>query len=312
MNGKGIQNLPKKIKPLLTRVEKAEEPKKKPLKRSENNFMVFKEIFVEPKEKKLSDLKEKEKKFEELFSVGAQKLYDKILNIYDEDKDTKKVVMNQSSLFTIEGRRNLVSEPSEPQKQSGIQNKGSQEISQEELDQMKESLVKEKPKVKIANSPEGFFNQQIVMQPPEQPNATIASPLTPGNGYSPSIPLITNITESKGSLKDLLVRAKAGMQAGDLQKESHLAFYLGMINDNKKHFHEAIKHYTKFFTCAKHMEDRIGMALGANRIAVCYYNIGQITGSIDYHQVNLELTDEANTFTVLTAKLKIPVNLDRC
>ena len=43
------------------------------------------------------------------------------------------------------------------------------------------------------------------------PNATIASPLTPGNGYAPSIPLIHNFKESKTSIKDLLVRAKAGM-----------------------------------------------------------------------------------------------------
>jgi hypothetical protein len=69
----------------------------------------------------------------------------------------------------------------------------------------------------------------IQVQPPDQPNASIASPLTPGNGYAPSIPLTYELNEKKANIKDLLVRAKAGMQAGDVQKEAHLAYYLGMV-----------------------------------------------------------------------------------
>jgi len=43
------------------------------------------------------------------------------------------------------------------------------------------------------------------------PNATIASPISPGNGYAPSIPLVSNFDESgKNMVKDLMVRAKAG------------------------------------------------------------------------------------------------------
>lgn len=49
--------------------------------------MIYKEIFVQPKQQKLSDLKEKEKDFEELFHRGTAKQYEKILNIYDEEKE---------------------------------------------------------------------------------------------------------------------------------------------------------------------------------------------------------------------------------
>ena len=47
--------------------------------------------------------------------------------------------------------------------------------------------------------------------------------------YAPSIPLTYELNEKKANIKDLLVRAKAGMQAGDVQKEAHLAYYLGMV-----------------------------------------------------------------------------------
>ena len=44
------------------------------------------------------------------------------------------------------------------------------------------------------------------------PNATIASPLTPGNGWAPSIPLQINLKDkTKINVKDLMMRAKAGM-----------------------------------------------------------------------------------------------------
>jgi len=43
------------------------------------------------------------------------------------------------------------------------------------------------------------------------PNATIASPLTPGNGWAPSLPMIDLGNVTKETIKDLLVRANAGM-----------------------------------------------------------------------------------------------------
>jgi hypothetical protein len=80
--------------------------------------------------------------------------------------------------------------------------------------------------------------------------------------YAPSIPLTHNFKENKSSIRDLLVRAKAGMQAGDIQKEAHLSFYLGMVYESNKNYSESVKFYKKFVACAKLMEDKIGMALG--------------------------------------------------
>ena len=65
---------------------KAIEFKQKPIKRAEMDFQIYKEIFVQPKEKMLSELKAKEKTFEELFYKGASKQYDKILNPSEENK----------------------------------------------------------------------------------------------------------------------------------------------------------------------------------------------------------------------------------
>lgn len=131
---------------------------------------------------------------------------------------------------------------------------------------------------------ENFFDQQIQVQPPDLPNASIASPLTPGNGYAPSIPLTHNFKESKTSIKDLLVRAKAGMQAGDIQKEAHLSFYLGMVYESSKNYAEAVRFYKKFVACAKLMEDKIGIALGTNRVALNYYNSNNFSKSIEFHK----------------------------
>ena len=80
----------KSIVPIANKITIPNEFKKKPLRRHENDFMLYKEIFVQPKEKILSELKEKEKNFENLFYEGAGKQYDKILNIYDEENEKQK------------------------------------------------------------------------------------------------------------------------------------------------------------------------------------------------------------------------------
>ncbi len=50
-----------------------------------------------------------------------------------------------------------------------------------------------------------------------------------------------------------------------------------MINKkNIKKFHiinQALDAYKKFLHTAKIMEDKIGMALAANRISICYFNL---------------------------------------
>ena len=84
-----------------------------------------------------------------------------------------------------------------------------------------------------------IFNQQIQVEPPDLPNAHSSSPIAPGLGWAPSIPYIVE-DESRLSIGDLLTRARAGMQAGEVQQEAHLSFYLGITYENKRRYHKVI------------------------------------------------------------------------
>ena len=69
------------------------------------------------------------------------------------------------------------------------------------------------------------------------------------------------------------MRAKAGVQAGDIQKEAHMAFALGNLNEEKKNYKKAIKFYKRFFFCARILEDPVGASLGLNRLGVMYHKV---------------------------------------
>ena len=57
-----------------------------------------------------------------------------------------------------------------------------------------------------------------------------------------------------------------------------------MVYETNKNFNEAVKFYKKFVACAKLMEDKIGMALGANRVATNFFNSNNYAKSIEYHK----------------------------
>ena len=44
------------------------------------------------------------------------------------------------------------------------------------------------------------------------------------------------------------------------------------------------------------MEDKIGLALGANRIGVNYFNQGDMEKAVEYHKQNIQLSDADNIF----------------
>jgi len=44
------------------------------------------------------------------------------------------------------------------------------------------------------------------------------------------------------------------------------------------------------------MEDKIGMALAANRISVCYFNTSQYQKSLEYILINIKLSDNDNLY----------------
>ena len=79
----------------------------------------------------------------------------------------------------------------------------------------------------------------------------IVSSITPGNGYAPTIPFFNSNKDNKLNLKDLLVRAKAGLKTGDLIKEAHLHYYLALIYEASKNYKKAAKFYKKFFLCGR-------------------------------------------------------------
>ena len=92
------------------------------------------------------------------------------------------------------------------------------------------------------------------------------------SSWAPSIPISTSFLKQQ-SLKDITMRAKAGVQAGDIQKEAHMAFALGNLNEEKKNYKKAIKFYKRFFFCARILEDPVGASLGLNRLGVMYHKV---------------------------------------
>ena len=100
------------------------------------------------------------------------------------------------------------------------------------------------------------------------------------------------------------MRAKGGIQAGDIPKEAHMAFYLGVLNEEEKKYEEvrininkALKFYKKYFLSAKLLQDIYGTELALNRIAVLYSNIydygiilGYLEQSLYYNEKHKEIT----------------------
>jgi tetratricopeptide (TPR) repeat protein len=146
------------------------------------------------------------------------------------------------------------------------------------------------PRDSLSDAKKNFFNQLIQIRPPEGINATAASPLIDSNkGWAPSIPSL-QVSKMKTNLNDLLMRAKGGIQAGDIPKEAHMAFYLGIMNEEEKKYEEALKFYKKFFLSAKLLQDVYGTELALNRIAVLYSNIIDYNQSLYYNEKHKDIT----------------------
>lgn len=154
-----------------------------------------------------------------------------------------------------------------------------------------------KAKRKSAGS---FFTQQIQVQPPEGLINMIGSE----GSWAPSVPLTnTSMSKTKGkerslndtSLQDIRMRAKAGVQAGDVKKEAHMAFCLGSLNEDKN-VNKSIRYYKRFFFCARILEDPVGAALALNRLGVAYHKVKNHEKSLMFHLKHKEYTDKENLF----------------
>jgi tetratricopeptide (TPR) repeat protein len=143
------------------------------------------------------------------------------------------------------------------------------------------------------NSPDttkkNYFNQLIQIRHPEGINAVVASPLMESKGWAPSIPSV-NIDKLNTNLKDLMIRAKGGIKNNDIIKEAHMAFYLGIMNEEEKKYESALKFYKKYFLSTKLLQDIYGTELALNRIAVLFSNILDFEQSIYYNEKHKEIT----------------------
>ena len=68
------------------------------------------------------------------------------------------------------------------------------------------------------------------------PNSSVGSALTPGFGWAPSLPHLSSLKFSKEEISNMMLRAKCGIKGGDVQKEAHMLFYMGIVNENKKNY----------------------------------------------------------------------------
>lgn len=64
-----------------------------------------------------------------------------------------------------------------------------------------------------------------------------------------------------------------------------------MVYEEQRNYQSALKFYRRYLGFAKGMEDKIGMALGANRVAINYFYNDDIKNSIVFHNENLKLSD---------------------
>lgn len=251
-------------------------PQRKPVFRKkaikDHNMTLFKEIFVQPKEKKLSKLKE----FTDIKDDEAKKL-DKVLKMYEE-KDLKKfkIFEVEKPDEALEKMREVTRKPDNYEifNKSQLKKRNQKKVKMVDSDlrnHMTRSAIHNRSYHKkvlqnvstsmiinesvedgtkivqegafdlLSTNKKIIFNQQIQVEPPDFPNAHSGSPIAPGLGWAPSIPFIIE-DESRLSLGDLLTRARAGMQSGEVQQEAHLSFYLALTYENKKMYKKVDLH----------------------------------------------------------------------
>ena len=300
------------------------QPKKKTKK--QEGKAIFYDIFIKPKEQKIKEIIDKRnkktkaavttKQIEKTYISNKINSEGKILGMNGQGPQiqfdfraftTNKPIEELDAIKTeteikLTTQKNLKIKqvPEEPLKESKFKNS---EILQKNFD----IYFKTEKKVDInllntflhekyilnKSSPEttkkNYFNQLIQIRPPEGINAVVASPLMESKGWAPSIPSV-NIDKLNTNLKDLMIRAKGGIKNNDIIKEAHMAFYLGIMNEEEKKYESALKFYKKYFLSTKLLQDIYVTELALNRIAVLFSNIFDFEQSIYYNEKHKEIT----------------------
>ena len=297
--------------------QEEEEPPKKKSKRQEGKA-IFYDIFIKPKEQKIKEIIDKRnqktnsavttKQIEKTYISNKINTEGKILGMnqgpqiqYDfrsftTNKPIEEIESQKTNLETKKGQKTQIKPAAEKkfknieilQKNFNTFFKNGQNIDVTLLNNFlhdKYILNKNSSDTTKKN----YFNQLIQIRPPEGINAVVASPLMESKGWAPSIPSV-NIDKLNTNLKDLMIRAKGGIKNNDIIKEAHMAFYLGIMNEEEKKYENALKFYKKYFLSAKLLQDIYGTELALNRIAVLFSNIFDFEQSIYYNEKHKEIT----------------------
>jgi len=150
--------------------------REKPIKRLDRGLLMFKEIFVHPKEMKLGELHKRER------TEGEQNPYQKECLTQRQGPATKKLLGTMK--MTPRGKSNDDKELKEMMEEPDML----EEEVEAQLDEIVDIVMRMFNSKLKGRAGESFFSQQIQVQPPEGLNATVAAPLTPGGGWAPSIP----------------------------------------------------------------------------------------------------------------------------
>jgi hypothetical protein len=192
------------------------------LNKKKEEKAIFYDIFIQPKENKIKELRQKDYENKQKKQIKDKKQNGKDNTVKEEIKENKanttKIEVSSDKVNQIQGNHSIINE--------------------QEMDSFSKYLSsKYIPKPKDENK-SNFFNQLIQIKPPEGINAVVASPLIDSKGWAPSIPSMQ--LPKKTNINDLMMRARGGIQAGDISKEAHMAFYLGAMNEEAKKYDEVI------------------------------------------------------------------------
>lgn len=302
-----IEALNRKMKEMNNEVSKQndEEGSKQKKNRKQEEKAIFFDIFIKPKEKKIEEIVEKRKQKQNASVTPVDKEKPEKTYISNKVVDNGKILgMNNTSsqtnanfakfttstITTTKESKQIKKYPNEDIMKTNIVSFLKTD-SFNDIGILNNFLHQKYILSKSSNdlSKKNYFNQLIQIRPPEGINAVVASPLMDSKGWAPSIPSV-NIDKLNTNLNDLMTRAKGGIKAGDITKEAHMAFYLGIMNEEEKKYENALKFYKKYFLSAKLLQDIYGTELALNRIAVLFSNIYDYNQSIYYNEKHKEIT----------------------
>lgn len=166
------------------KVNASQDLKLQPLRKNEHDFLLFKDIFVKPKETRLQELQHKSVKpastahgnnrYDELME-GRQEGHTKVVRSYYEQS-------HNPNLMKLPAIKKAPSIPKAEDKTASL------DVTEKlAASTMEPDLKAQEKSMNESETDQTFFEQQIQVQPPDQPNSTLASPLTPGKIDYPSV-----------------------------------------------------------------------------------------------------------------------------